>query len=134
MKNRYSLLIVGAMLTMAWGCHSSPSPKATTAPNTNQNPNQSDNEDEDVDDGTYGDKDTSSQRESQDASPTFPTDPVAEINMQQTLVDQAIQDAAVALVDSLASAEEEENAPIVLEAVEPVEFPSEVVMAEESEE
>lgn len=133
MKNCYFLFIVGSVLTMVSGCQPT-APKASQQPHTNSSPQQSDNEDDDGDAGAYGDQDTSSHREASDISPVFPTDPVAEIGAQQILIDQAIEQAAVALADSIAAVDEDEGetSPVVLESVTAIELPSELAMLEEA--
>jgi hypothetical protein len=130
MKNRYSLFIMGTMLVFVCGCQPT-MPKASEPSQTNVNPQQSDNEDDDGDDGAYGDKDTSSHREAEDASPIFPTDPVAEIDAQQILIDQAIEQAAVVLADTIVEVDGD-NSLVILEAVDAIELPSEFAMVEET--
>ena len=55
------ILFAGSILTVAFACQpKTPNADSSQKPETNQNPAQSDNEDEDIDDGAYGDGDTSS--------------------------------------------------------------------------
>lgn len=129
------LLFAGSILTVAFACQpKTPNAGSSPKPEMNQNPAQSDNEDEDIDDGAYGDGDTSSSCDKECGQSIHKVEPASDV----TDVKEAVEAPLAPVVSAPESVSEApvtkseevklDAAPaevVVLESVSPIEIVAE---------
>lgn len=132
------ILFAGSILTVAFACQpKTPNADSSQKPETNQNPAQSDNEDEDIDDGAYGEGDTSSSCDRESGEQLHKVESATDVtDVKQAVeaeiapavsVQEVIPEASITKVDA-PNTESLTSEVVVFESVSPIE-----IMAEHQE-
>jgi hypothetical protein len=119
------LFFIGSILTVAIACQPKASNmKSPKNDNTNVNPAQSDNEDEDVDDGAYGDGDTTSCCSENSLEKVIKVESATDVADIKDVDTDASRVEPVQEIIVLGDEEKSSANIVVLEAVTPVEIDS----------